>query len=78
MRGRRETQNEEDIQELMFQINQLQLQQRRLERKLVRVQRRVESDTRPVKTEDYKVETRRNRNNIQVVGSSSRNNETQH
>ena len=75
MRDSRETQDEEDIQELTLQINQLQLQQRRLERKLARVQQRVESDTRSVKAEDCKAEMRSNRRNTQIVSSSSRNNE---
>ena len=75
MRGSRETQSEEDIQEFTFQINQLQLQQMRLERKLAKVQRRVESDTRSVEAEDCKAEMRRNRSNARIIGSSSRNNE---
>ena len=76
MRSSRETRNKEDIQEhTLLLINQLQLQQRRLERKLAKVQRRVKGDICAVDGEDHKAETQRERRSTRIVNSTSHNNE---
>ena len=60
---------------LTLLINQLQLQQRRLEQKLAKVQQRVESDVQVTEGEDYKVETQRERRYARAINNSSHNNE---
>ena len=78
MKSNRETRNEEDIQELTLLINQLQIQQQRLERKLARVQRRVEVDNGTNDRQSRPTEAQREQSNNQanVSNRRSRNNES--
>ena len=71
MKSNKEARNEEDIQEITILINQLQLQQRRLERRLARVQQRVETNSGANDKGDRQVGTQRGRRHTQINNDNS-------
>ena len=75
MKSDKETRNEEDIQELTILINQLQLQQRRLERRLTRIQQRVEISSSANDEGSRQVSTQRDRRHTIANSNNSRRNE---